>query len=83
MKQFTLSRQPTGETTTRFHVLDAANSVIGIITAPNEDADALEKHWIAPAPRAATVGKQQNPMVAAMMAVAGRNTFSKAAVLRG
>jgi hypothetical protein len=84
MKQFQLSRQPQGQTLTKFHVLDSANSIIGIITVPNEAADDLQKHWLggAPQPRAAAAGKQ-NRMVTAMVEASGRNRLGKAAVLRG
>ena len=85
MKQFTLSKQPRGQTTTRFHVLAADNSICGIITVPNEAASDLEKHWLAgaPVPARAAAGKQQNPMVNAMVAAARRHPLNKQAILRG
>ena len=82
---FQLSRQPRGETSTRFHVLASDNSICGIITVENSDADDLERHWLAssPAPARAAVGKHQNPMIAAMLAAAPRNRFTREAILRG
>jgi hypothetical protein len=89
MKQFQLSRQPRGETITRFHVIAADGSIVGIINVPNEETDDLERHWVGAAPQKAVaavqpVSKQHpNPVVAAMLAAAPRNRLSKQAVLRG
>jgi hypothetical protein len=76
---------------TKFHVLDSANSIIGSINVPNEAADDLQKHWVggAPQPKASAAlatsarGKEQNPMVAAMVRAARRHPLNRAAVLRG
>ena len=87
MKQFQLSKQPRGQTTTRFHVVAADDSICGIITVPNEQADDLARHWVGatPQPKAAavTTSGKQNPMIAAMLAAAPRNRLSKQAILRG
>ena len=84
MKQFRLSRQTPTQTLTKFHVLDNANSVVGIITVANEQASDLEKHWLggAPAPARAAASKQ-NPMVSAMVAAAKKHPLNRQAVLRG
>ena len=84
MTQFKLSRQPPGATLSKFHVLDSAGSIIGSINVQNEEADDLQKHWVAsaPAPRAATTGKQ-SPMINAMVRAAKKHPLNRAAVLRG
>ena len=85
MKQFQLSRQPRGQTTTRFHVIASDNSVCGIITVPNEEVDDLERHWVAssPAPAARTAAGKQNLMVKAMTEAARRHPLNQQAILRG
>ncbi len=89
MKQFQLSRQPRGQTTTRFHVLASDNSICGIITVPNASADDLERHWLGGAPQpkasaaAVTPGGKQNSAVAAMLSAARKHPLNKQAVLRG
>lgn len=82
MTQFQLSKQPRGQTTTRFHVLADDDSICGIITVPNEATDDLERHWLsAPAPRA-TAGKE-NSAVAAMVAAAKRQGAPSRATTAG
>ena len=91
MKQFQLSKQPRGQTTTRFHVLASDDSICGIITVPNEQTADLERHWLGAGPQAkaqATLtpaGKQENPnpMVSAMLRVARKHPLTPEAILRG
>lgn len=79
---FRLERQPPGKTQTRFHVVDSADAIVGIITVANEAVSDLQKHWkdVSPqsSPRnAATASKQVSAMVKAA------RTPSREAVLRG
>ena len=84
MTHFRLSRKEAGPVLTKFHILDSAGSIVGSINVQTEDADDLEKHWVAsaPAPARAAVGRQENPMIGAMLRAAPRNGFSKQAILR-
>ena len=79
---FQLVKQSAGKTQTRFHVVDSAGSICGIINVASEAASDLEKHWLsAPAqssPKKANAGKQDRS-VAAM--VAASRPPSKEAVL--
>lgn len=90
MKQFRLSKQPQppGAVLTKFHVLDSANSAIGIITVPNEDAADLERHWLgapqAKAHAALSPSGRANPMISAMVAAHKRQgPPPREAILRG
>ena len=82
---FQLSKQSRGHKLTVYHVLDGEGSIVGCVNVKNEEAADLEKHWVAraPAPSSAAPADKQNPMVSAMVAAAGRNKFSKQAILRG
>ena len=91
MTTFKLQKSPgSNNSVTRFDVIDAAGSICGRITVPNEAADDLEKHWLggakpkAPAALATPVrGKPQNPMVGAMVAAAKKHPLNRTAILRG
>ncbi len=90
MTTFKLQKSPgSNHSVTRFDVIDAAGSICGRITVPNEEADDLLAHWkdapprSAPAALATPPGGKQNPMIGAMVAVARKNRLSKTAILRG
>ena len=85
MTQFRLSRQQPGQTLTKFHVLDSANSIVGIITVPNAQVFDLEKHWLgAPAPARVAAGNKQGAAIDAMVTAAKRHGApTRAAILRG
>jgi hypothetical protein len=87
VRSFKLERQPRGQTSTRFHVLDGANSTIGIITVPNEAAADLEKHWKGVPPSSAknAAAAKQDPMIATMVAAVRKRgaRVNRAAILRG
>jgi hypothetical protein len=89
MTTFRLQKSPgSNAAITKFDVIDAADSIVGRISVPREEAADLEKHWLGRTtqPRAATApvrGKPQNPAVSAMLAVARKNRLSKTAILRG
>ena len=84
---FRLERQPSGKTSTRFFVYDAANSIVGTINVPNESVGDLQKHWkdVSPSsPKNAASARKQNPAVAAMVkASKERGPISRQAILRG
>ena len=84
---FRLEKQTPGKTATRFHVLDSAGSIRGIVTVANESVSDLQKHWkdVAPSsPKNAASARKQNPAVAAMVkASQERGPISKQAILRG
>ena len=83
---FRLEKQSPGRTSTRFHVLDSAGSICGIITVANEAVSNLQKHWkdvSSSAPRNAAA--KQDPSVAAMVAAVRKRgaRVNRAAILRG
>jgi hypothetical protein len=83
MTTFKLEKQSPGKTSTRFHVVDSASSICGIITVANEAVSDLQKHWkdVAPSP---PKNAAKNPMIAAMVkASKERGPISRQAVLRG
>jgi hypothetical protein len=87
MKQFTLSKQPRGDQTTRFHVVAADDSVCGIITVQNSDADDLERHWLGASPQAkaaaATTSGKETSAAASMVAAFKRQGASPRATTAG
>ena len=83
MTTFKLEKQTPGKTSTRFHVLDSAGAICGIVTVQNEDVSDFQNHWksvpqpSSPKTAASNTGKQVSAMIKA-----GRKP-SKEAVLRG
>jgi hypothetical protein len=70
MKTFKLEKQPPGRTQTKFFVYDSADSIVGVITVPNEAAADLLAHWkdVAPSSPNTANAKRRNataPMSAA------------------
>jgi hypothetical protein len=67
---------------TKFHVYNSNGDTIGSINVPNEDADALERHWLggtiqAQASALATsTRRKENAMVAEMLAAGQRSNTS-------
>jgi hypothetical protein len=82
MKQFRLSKLSPGAMITKFHVYNSNGDTIGSINVPNEDADALERHWLggtiqAQASALATsTRRKENAMVAEMLAAGQRSNTS-------
>ena len=80
---FRLEKQTPGKTQTRFHVVDSANAIVGIITVANEATADLEKHWKGAPPQPSpkqNAAKARKQILA--MIKAGRKP-SKEAALRG
>jgi hypothetical protein len=67
MKQFKLSRQPPGPTLTRFFVYDG-DDIIGSVNVANEDATALEKHWIGATQPKAVAPRRSSALAEALAA---------------
>jgi hypothetical protein len=91
MTTFRLQKSPgCNHSVTRFDVIDAAGSICGRITVPNEAADDLLAHWKDAPPRSAPASQpvrgkpqRQNPMVGAMVAAAKKHPLNRTAILRG
>ena len=88
MTTFRLEKQSPGETLTRFHVLDNADAIVGIITVANEAVSDLQKHWKGARPsspkNAANADKQDRQVSVMVVAVRKQGPrVNKAAILRG
>jgi hypothetical protein len=70
MKQFRLSRQPSGPVLTKFYIYDGAGDLIGAVNVRNEQASDLERHWPGGAtqPKAAAITKKGGALAAALEA---------------
>jgi hypothetical protein len=89
MTTFRLQKSPgSNAAITKFDVIDAADSIVGRISVPREEAADLEKHWLGGTtqPRGCDGARPRQtakPCVSAMLAVARKNRLSKTAILRG
>ena len=71
--RFRLSRLSPGATITKFHVFNSSGDTVGVVNVPNEDADALERHWLGGTTQpqasalAASARRKENALVAKML----------------
>ena len=85
MTRFNLTQVSTNRLTTKFHVVDSTNSVIGSVNVPTRKAADFLQHWAGPTDMPKQSAGQQQEQVASKLLRPKKMSAAirKAMVLRG